>query len=40
MKLEDRFWNWATGSFIRLGTVLAVAHAIATAPMRKKARHG
>jgi hypothetical protein len=35
-RVQDKFWQWATGSFIRLGTVLVVAHAVLTTPFKKK----
>jgi hypothetical protein len=38
-RLRDRFWDWATSSFIRFGTVLLVAHAIVSAPRRRR-KHG
>jgi len=38
-RLREKFWDWATSSFIRLGTVLFVAHAVLAASMRRK-RHG
>jgi hypothetical protein len=40
-KVQDRFWNWATGSFVRFGTVLVVAHAVVSAPLKRRSRnHG
>ncbi len=40
-RLEDKFWDWATASFVRLGTMLVVIHALLTAPFRKRRRnHG
>ena len=39
--MREKFWDWATASFVRFGVVLVVAHAILTAPLRKKEnRHG
>jgi hypothetical protein len=36
--MQEKFWDWATGSFIRLGGCLLAAHAIIKAPIRRK--HG
>lgn len=38
-KLQDRFWNWATETFVRFGTVLVVAHKMFTTPLKKKEDH-
>jgi hypothetical protein len=39
-RAEDKFWDWATRSAVRFGGALLAIHAIVTAPIRKKARHG
>ena len=39
-RYQEKFWDWATASFIRFGGCLLAAHAIIAAPIRRKARHG
>ena len=36
--MQDKFWDWATASFIRFGGCLFAAHAIVTRPIRRN--HG
>lgn len=35
-RIQDRFWNWATGSAVRFGGCLLAVHAIVTTAARKR----
>jgi hypothetical protein len=37
-RMQEKFWDWTTSSFIRFGGCLLAAHALISAPIRRK--HG